>query len=203
MTDRVVVVPTGTANTASILAAFNRLGAHPELAVEISAVEEAERLVLPGVGSFGAAMAELDRIELREVLAGRLAEGRATLAICVGMQLLAAASEESAGVDGLGHLDVEVTRFPGTVTVPQLGWNQVLSGGESRFVTDGWAYFANSYRMESAPAGWTVALSDHGGTFVAALERDDVLACQFHPELSGVWGSRVLERWLSEPGGAV
>jgi len=191
------VVSTGTANTASVLAAFRRLGAKPTMATDLGQVESAERLVLPGVGSFGSAMAEIERQGLRRALVERVGDGRPTLAVCVGMQLLARASEESVRVEGLAVIDQAVRRFPDSVRVPQLGWNQVAAKGNGcRFVDDGWAYFANSFRMTEIPEGWRVAMTDHGGQFVAALERGDVLACQFHPELSGSWGSAVLARWL-------
>jgi imidazole glycerol-phosphate synthase subunit HisH len=192
----VVVVPTGTANIASVLAGLRRLGGEPTLARSLDEVEEADRVVVPGVGSFGAAMETLDGAGLRESLRERIESGRPTLAVCVGMQLLAPVSEESDGVSGLGVVGETVRRFPETVRVPQLGWNEVAADPGSRFITDGWAYFANSYRFESVPPGWTAAFSDHGGSFVAAIERGDVLACQFHPELSGEWGSQVLGRWL-------
>lgn len=193
---RVLVVPTGTANIASVLAGLRRRGADPAIAEDAGEVSNAERLVLPGVGSFGAAMDTLDGRGLRQLLVERIDAGRPTLAVCVGMQLLAPTSEESEGVPGLGIVSDEVGRFPDSVVVPQLGWNEVEAAPESRFLTDGWAYFANSFRFSSAPPGWTVSLSDHGGRFVAAMERGDVLACQFHPELSGEWGSEVLGRWL-------
>jgi imidazole glycerol phosphate synthase glutamine amidotransferase subunit len=193
---KLVVVPTGTANIASVLAAFRRLRAPAQLARDVGDVETADRVVLPGVGSFGAALEEMDRTGLRQVLAARVGEGRPTLAVCVGMQMLAEASEESAGAVGLGVLSEDVRRFPDAVRVPQLGWNRVEPDGRCRFVDAGWAYFANSYRIDSVPAGWSGALTDHGGTFVSALERGDVLACQFHPELSGSWGAAVLGRWL-------
>jgi len=193
---KVVVVPTGTANIASVLAAFRRLGAEPGLASDADEVAGADRVVLPGVGSFGAAIDEVDRSGLRSALTGRIGEGRPTLAVCVGMQLLAASSEESDGARGLRVVDDEVSRFGDDVRVPQLGWNLVEAGAGCRFVDDGWAYFANSYRIAEVPSGWVGAISDHGGRFVSALERGDVLACQFHPELSGAWGSAVLERWL-------
>lgn len=196
------VVPTGTANLASVIAAFRRLGTDPVIARDVSAVETSERVVVPGVGSFGAAMAEIDRLGMRDALRGRLDEGRPTLAICVGMQLLALESEESAESQGIGHFPGRVARFPNTVRVPQLGWNQVSAGPGCRFLRDGWAYFANSYRIEAAPEGWLVAVTDHGGKFVAALERGNVLACQFHPELSGRWGSEILDAWLSATGRA-
>jgi imidazole glycerol-phosphate synthase subunit HisH len=190
------VVPTGTANLASVLAAFRRLGVDPQVSGDLDAVERADRVVVPGVGSFGAAMSELDRLGMRETLRRRLDEGRPTLAICVGMQLLATTSEETDGIEGFDHIGTRVTRFPATVRVPQLGWNQVVADAGCRFLADGWAYFANSYRIERVPDGWSSAEADHGGRFVAGLERGDVLACQFHPELSGPFGIGVLENWL-------
>jgi imidazole glycerol-phosphate synthase subunit HisH len=193
----VAIVSTGTANVASISAAFRRLGADRTFATDAAAVRTAEHVVLPGVGSFGSAMTEVDRLGLRDALVERVGAGRPTLAICVGMQLLATASEESPHVDGLSIIDQEVRRFPETVLVPQLGWNRVtMTAAASRFLTDGWAYFANSFRMLETPEGWRAAMTDHGGNLVAAVERGNVLACQFHPELSGPWGSAVLARWL-------
>lgn len=196
MTGSPVVVPTGTANTASILAGFRRLGGDPAIARDPDEVSSADHVVLPGVGSFAAAMGEVDRVGMRDALRDRLSEGRPTLAVCVGMQLLAASSEESEGVHGLGYVDDAVSRFPGTVRIPQLGWNEVRAGSGCRFLSDGWAYFANSYRIEDLPDGWAGAVTDYGGEFVAAMERGDVLACQFHPELSGSWGSGVLAAWF-------
>ena len=194
------VVKTGTANIASVLAAFRRLGTEPVIVDDPAEVDRSARVVVPGVGSFGAAMAELDRIGMRDVLRRRVDQGRPTLAICVGMQLLADDSEESTGIAGLGNVGETVRRFPGTVRVPQLGWNEVSAGAGCRLITDGWAYFANSYRLDDVPEGWSAATTDHGGTFVAGLERGDVLACQFHPELSGAWGSDILAGWLESTG---
>lgn len=194
---RVLLVPTGTANTASVGAALGRLGARPVVAGDPVEVLEADRVVVPGVGSFGAAIDAIDRLGMRRPLQERLEAGRPTIAICVGMQLLASISEESPGSSGLGVVDCVVRRFPGDVRVPQLGWNRVETGKGSRFLDDGWAYFANSYRIVDPPDGWAVATADHGGRFVAAMERGDVLACQFHPELSGDWGSGILAAWLA------
>jgi imidazole glycerol phosphate synthase glutamine amidotransferase subunit len=196
MKPSLVVVPTGTANTASVVAGFRRLDAVPEIARDATDVAGADRVVLPGVGSFGAAMEEIDRVGMRQALQERLSDGRPTLAICIGMQLLASTSEESEGATGLGHVVESVGRFPNTVRVPQLGWNQVRAGIGCRLLSDGWAYFANSYRIDRLPEGWSGATTDHGGEFVAAMERDEILACQFHPELSGSWGSGILARWL-------
>jgi imidazole glycerol-phosphate synthase subunit HisH len=192
------IVPTGTANLASVLAAFRRLDVDTEVATAPADVEQARRVVVPGVGTFGAAMTELHRLGLASVLEARIAADQPTLAICVGMQLLSATSEESEGAGGLGTVAGRVTRFPDTVRVPQIGWNQVRPGVGCEILSEGWAYFANSYRFESLPEGWSGAITDHGGGFVAAMERGNVLACQFHPELSGAWGQDLLGRWLQK-----
>jgi len=199
VTDEVAVVRTGAANLASVVAALERSGRAPRLVEDAAAVEAAERLVLPGVGAFGAVMARLEELGLVRALSGRIARGRPTLAICLGLQVLAAGSDESPGVAGLGVVPGRVTRLPQDVVVPQLGWNRVETDPECRLLVDGAAYFANSYKLDAAPDGWGAAWSDHGGRFVAALERGAVLACQFHPELSGAWGAALLERWLEAP----
>ncbi|MGH8947962.1 MAG: imidazole glycerol phosphate synthase subunit HisH [Acidimicrobiia bacterium] len=195
MTD-VKIVPTGTANIASVRAALTRLGASVSDAGNDREVTDAAGVVLPGVGAFGAAMSRVGDQGLAPALRERIEEGRPTLVVCVGMQLLCRESEESPGAKGLDIVDATVTRFGDEVRVPQLGWNEVDPTSDSRFVEHGWAYFANSYRIDRVPDGWVGARTDYGGGFVSALERGNVVACQFHPELSGPWGTRLLRRWL-------
>ena len=197
MTSRtVVIVDTGVANIASLIAAFERLGCQIRLSAEAEQVERATHLVLPGVGAFRAGMSRLRQAGLEGPRWERLQSGRPTLAVCLGLQLLCSESEESPSEKGLGVIRGQVTRFPDTVRVPQFGWNRVVPGAESRLLRPGYAYFANSYRLTTAPEGWLATLADHGGPFVAALERGAVLACQFHPELSAGWGRALLARWL-------
>lgn len=196
----VLIVPTGTANLASVAAAFRRLGAGVRTAERGREILQASHVVLPGVGAFGAAMARLMGQGFAEALRRRIAEGRPTLAVCVGHQLLFAASEESPGVAGLGVLPGTVGRFPSSVRTPQFGWNRVEPDPNCLLVEPGWAYFANSYRAVEAP-GWSCAWSEHGGRYLAAIEKGRVLGCQFHPELSSGWGARLLARFLAlEPG---
>jgi imidazole glycerol phosphate synthase glutamine amidotransferase subunit len=190
------IVSTGTANIASVRAALTRLGASVSDAGAEEEITDAAGVVLPGVGAFGAAMSRVRDQGLASALRERIEAGRPTLVVCVGMQLLCRESEESPGAKGLDIVDTTVTRFGDEVRVPQLGWNQVDPVPESRFVEPGWAYFANSYRIDRMAEGWVGATTDYGGGFVSALERGDVLACQFHPELSGPWGARLLARWL-------
>lgn len=195
-----VVVPTGTANLASVLAGLRRQGVAARLASSPDDITRADRVVLPGVGSFGAAMRNIDELGLRTALVGHIENERPLLAICLGLQLLCVASEESPDMPGLGVIDKTVTRMPAGLKVPQLGWNTVRPTNGSRFLTPGWAYFANSYRLSALPEGWTGATSDYGGPFVAAVERGELLACQFHPELSGPWGAGLLGRWVQRTG---
>lgn len=193
---KIHVVRTGVANLASVLAALERAGAEPALAAEAEAIRAADRLVLPGVGAFGAAMEELRRLGIVEALQERIAAGRPTLTVCLGLQLLAATSEEAPGEQGLAGVPDPVTRFRGQVRVPQMGWNEVAPEPGARWVRPGFAWFANTYKLDHIPAGWSGATADHGGRFVAAIERGEVLACQFHPELSGAWGAELITRWV-------
>jgi len=198
MTDRrVAIVETGVANIASLKAAFRRLDCAPELTRDPSDVTDSDYLVLPGVGAFGAGMEMLRDANLVDPICERIDDRRPTLAVCLGMQFLATDSEETSHVSGLGLVDVSVEQFPDDVRTPQFGWNRVDAQPDGRLLTDGYAYFANSYRVADPPDGWSVALSEYGGSFVAAMERGPLLACQFHPELSGPWGHHLLERWLT------
>ena len=195
MTRQVVVLPTGTANLASVLAAFARLDAQARIATEPAMVLDAERLVLPGVGTFGATMAGLRAAGLDIAIAERTRRGAALFAMCVGLQVLFQESEESPGSTGLSVLPGRVGGFPATVRVPQFGWNRIEPEPGCRYLEAGYAYFANSFRVLQAP-GCKVARAEHGDSFVAALERGPLVACQFHPELSGAFGHDLMARWL-------
>jgi imidazole glycerol phosphate synthase glutamine amidotransferase subunit len=201
MSTDVVIVKTGAANLASVVAAFDRLGRTVEVTDNAFAVRHAKRVVLPGVGAFAPVAERLRENGMGEALLYRVEQDLPLLAVCLGLHLLAAASEEGTQADGLGVLEVRASRYPDTVVVPQLGWNTVSADSDCRLLQTGAAYFANSYRITDHPPGWNVAWSEHGGPFVAAVERGNVLGCQFHPELSGTWGQSLLERWLSGGGG--
>lgn len=188
------VVSTGGANLASVAAAFSRLGHEVTLASDAAQIEQSGRVLLPGVGAFGPAMQILKQSGWAEALRARIQLGRPTLAICLGLQLLFESSEEAPGVPGLGVLPGKVSAFDG-VQSPQLGWNRVQAP-QGSLVHSGYAAYANSYRASAAPTEWRPSWTTHGLPFVASVERGAVLACQFHPELSGPWGSALLRRWL-------
>lgn len=198
----ITIVNTGVANTASVVAAFGRLGVPCEITDDSGAVDRARVLVLPGVGSFGAGMQRLASRGLAEPLRARFSAGagRPALAVCLGLQLLGGQSEESPGVTGLGVIETPVAHFPPSVRTPQFGWNKVEPGEGFGLARTGYAYFANSYRLTECPRGWSPAWSEHGGPFIAAMRRGNLLACQFHPELSGLWGLGLLGEWLNACG---
>ncbi len=200
----IVIIQTGIANIASVRASFERLSVRVTLTHDPELVRHASHVMLPGVGAFGAGMAALHSSGLSEALVERLGNDRPTMAICLGLQLLAVSSEETPGIVGLSIFEQShVTRFDSNfVKVPQLGWNKVDVESTANFLQRGYAYFANSFRLVNPPPGWTAAYADHGGRFVAALERGPHLACQFHPELSGPWGQALIARWLGLGGGS-
>ncbi|MEO1128763.1 MAG: imidazole glycerol phosphate synthase subunit HisH [Planctomycetota bacterium] len=196
MAAEVAIIDTGVANIASMQAMLSCLGCTVALTRAAIDVERAEHVVLPGVGAFEAGMDVLSSTGLITPLTERIDAGRSTLAVCLGMQMLCEASEESPGVPGLGIIPGTVQRFPDAVQIPQLGWNRVTA--ETEVIPEpGDAYFANSFRLLEVPGdGWNAAFTDYGGPFVSALRRRNVLTCQFHPELSGAWGRALLRNWL-------
>ena len=196
------MVRTGTANLASVETALRRLRCEVEFVADADAVARADRLVLPGVGAFAAARHAVAASGLEDALRERIVQGRPTLGVCLGMQLMARGSEEAPGVPGLGVLDAVAERFGDAQRVPQMGWNRVVPTNGSRIVPEGFAYFANSYRLTRLATGdqgddWRPAWSDYGGRFLAAFERGAVVGCQFHPELSGAYGRTLIARWLA------
>ncbi len=193
----VTIVATGVANTASVSTSLRRCGASVQITDDPAQVRDAEALVLPGVGSFAAGMERLRERGLDVPIIERIGEGRPMLAICLGLQLLFEGSDESPGVAGLGVIPGVIRRFDPSVRTPQFGWSRVEAGTGCAVLDSGDAYFANSYRVGEPPQGWVAATSEHGARFVAALERGPVVACQFHPELSGSWGLALLTRWLA------
>jgi imidazole glycerol-phosphate synthase subunit HisH len=199
----VVLMRTGTANLASVAAAFHRAGCSVRISQSAGDAAESDLVVLPGVGAFGAVTERLDALDLRAPLGSRIRAGRPTLAVCLGMQLLGEGSDESPGAAGLGVIPTTATSLPADVRRPQLGWNRVAAGEGCRLLSDGTAYFANSFKFDAIPDGWSGASTDHGGEFVSAMERGAVLACQFHPELSGAWGQGLIQRWLANAGGTL
>ncbi|MBL9148588.1 MAG: imidazole glycerol phosphate synthase subunit HisH [Phycisphaerae bacterium] len=185
----VLLLDTGAGNRASLVRAFARLGARVDVAADPGDVAAAACVVVPGVGAFGNAVRTLRVAGYADALLDRIASDRPTVGICVGLQILCAASDESPGVSGLGVFPSMVRRFASTPRPTHYGWNRVRG-----FCGDGYAAFAHGYRvaLDEAPSDADVAVAEFGGPFVAALRRGALIALQFHPELSGAFGLAAL-----------
>ena len=179
----VVVCAYGAGNVRSVVTAFRRLGADAAVTASPAAVAAADLAVLPGVGSAAAAMDGLRERGLDYALRERVAAGRATLGICLGLQLALEESEEDGGVAGLGLLPGRARRLRNG-RVPRIGWATIEPGGET-------FYFAHSYAAE------TSAVTARSEGVVAVAEAGSFLGVQFHPEKSGAAGVRFLDRCLS------
>ena len=189
-------------------ASLTRAGGVPLVSTKAEDVISAPAVVVPGVGTFGATMEALHSSPgLVDAIKTRVAANKPTLFVCVGLQILGSGSEESPDslYPGLGLLPgVVATRFPSqspdgdSRPVPQQGWAKVtpLSVGATALSSSGYAFFSNSYCIRSAPLGWSVATADYGIPYVAGIERGNILALQFHPELSGAYGLAILEAFL-------
>jgi len=187
------VIDYGVGNLFSMSNALRKAGLHVEVAAEPSRLSGSDAVVLPGVGNFGAAAANLE--PFRKALKATVDEGTPLLGSCLGMQLLFERSEESPG-DGLGFLSGEVKRFVGDMKTPHMGWNTVEPVRVSPLL-DGvkpgsYFYFVHSYYPEPTDPRDTLASTSYGGDFASIVERGNVYGTQFHPEKSGEAGARLL-----------
>ena len=193
----VVLIDYGAGNLHSVHNALKAAGpADISVTADPDVVAKADRIVLPGVGAFGACAAGLRAVPgMIEALERRvLRDGAPFLGVCVGMQLLATTGEELGVHRGLGWLDGTVRRLDaGDVRVPHMGWNDVVPVGDHPLIEPGEAYFLHSF----AYAGQGVlATTDHGGAVAAAIGRDNIVGVQFHPEKSQAYGLALLQRFL-------
>lgn len=203
----VTVIDAGVGNLGNVARALRHLGAEVVVTTEARRVAPARCLVLPGVGAFAPPRQAL-RGALEEAMRSALAEGAWLLGICVGFQLLFAASEEFGETDGLGLLAGRVTRLPAGVPVPHIGWNRLhdlaahpLLAGLGR-PGGAYVYFVHSYAPEDVPDEVCLARATHGRGFAAVAGRGRVLGTQFHPERSGAAGLRLLANFLEIAHGA-
>ena len=201
MADRVALIDYGAGNLHSVENALRRAGAEVALVSDGDALAKAERIVLPGVGAFGACYSGLASLPgMIEALEGRvLKDGVPFLGICVGMQLLADKGLEHGETPGLGWIGGEVRALEPSehVKVPHMGWNDVVVADDaSGLIHPGEAYFLHSYAFDVADNAHVAARTDHGGSVTAAVARDNILGVQFHPEKSQAYGLALLERFL-------
>ena len=196
----IAVVDYGIGNLRSAEKALQHLGADARLTGDARAIERAAAVVLPGVGAFGACMDALRRSGLEAVTKEAASDGRPFLGICVGMQMLFDGSDESPDVTGLGIVSGRVTKLPGTVRLPQMGWNTLAITPGSRLCAHlddpAWLYFVHTYAPEPADPTVVAAWCDYGRRFAAAIEHGPLWATQFHPEKSSAVGLRILQNFV-------
>ena len=196
----------GAGNVRSVRNAITRLGHTVRDVQGPQDILAAEKLIFPGVGSFGSVMQRLQHDGLVEPLIERIRLNKPFLGICVALQAMFEGSEESPGVAGLGILPGQVKRFTNrNLSVPQIGWNGIITHKESPILKDYLGqklYFVHSYRASVADVGpeWLLATTDYGDSFVSGVERGNVTAFQFHPEKSGEAGLSILNNFLNAQG---
>ena len=200
---KMVIIDYGMGNLRSVQKAVERLGYTAEIAVESSALQNADKLILPGVGAFPQAVENLRKKQLWPVLQTVLT--RPFLGICLGMQLLLSASEEFGRTAGLDAVPWQVRyfrrseNFPEALPVPHMGWNDVQRKNSVLFKNLPAvfpAYFVHSYYAQPADEKFTIGLTDYGIDFCAALQKENVFGVQFHPEKSGEHGLQILKNFL-------
>ena len=204
MAEIVALVDYGAGNLHSVENALRRVGADVTVTADPDVLRAADRIVLPGVGSFNACAAGL-RAEagVIEAMSERVLVGGAPfLGICVGMQLLATRGLEHGVTPGLDWIGGEVRLIEPTdpsVKVPHMGWNDVAltpHAKDHELLEEGEAYFLHSYHFHADHPRDVLAMTDHGGGLVAAVGRDNMLGVQFHPEKSQSFGLQLMERFL-------
>jgi len=192
------IVDYGAGNLRSVQNTLDHLGATYTVTNKPADVAQAEKIILPGVGHFGQMMHAIDKLELREPLTARIQEGVPFLGICIGLQCLFEASEESPESKGLGVFAGSVRRFVGDARIPHMGWNSLETVRPSRLLRNlpagTFTYFAHSYYAPLIDA--TAAACTYMHPYTAILERDNLYAVQFHPEKSGPAGLRVVQNFL-------
>lgn len=189
------IINYNSGNIKSVANALSRIGVKSMYVDSPAQMNSCTKLILPGVGSFGAMINFIDDIELRNPLIEWINEGNPILGICLGYQALFESSEENPNAKGLGILRGKVVKFTDG-KVPQIGWNKVCPPLGSSIIPKGYYYFVNSYYpipIDEMPMAKTSYYTD----FASAIEWQNITATQFHPEKSGKLGLKLLRRWIN------
>ncbi|MBC7986310.1 MAG: imidazole glycerol phosphate synthase subunit HisH [Sphingomonadaceae bacterium] len=203
MPEFIALIDYGAGNLRSVHNALLAAGAEGvSITDDAEAVRGADRIVLPGVGAFGACMAALSALPgmVEAIEEAALPRARPFLGICVGMQLMATRGEEQGGHDGLGWVLGTVRVIAPAdraLKVPHMGWNDVIPRGAPPLLEPGEAYFLHGFALENADPETIYAHTDHGGPRVAAIGRGNLIGVQFHPEKSQRYGLAFLARFLA------
>lgn len=199
----ITVIDYDAGNLKSVYKALQFLGQEVVITRDIELLRKADKVILPGVGSFGDAMQKLEEYHLTDVIKEIIQQGTPFLGICLGLQLLFEESEESPGVKGLGVLKGKIVKIPEEkeLKVPHIGWNS-LSYGQKGKLFEGipeqsYVYFVHSYYLKAQDEKIVTASTEYGAHIHASVEQDNVFACQFHPEKSGETGLAILKNFAA------
>lgn len=195
---RITIIDCGISNLRSVQKAFEKVGVSTEISKDASVIEAAEKLVLPGVGAFGQGIENLEKNLLVEPILRHVKNGKPIIGICLGMQLLFSESEELGHHRGLNLLKGRLRRFPATVKVPHVGWNQAHARKRSlllRGINGGsYFYFVHSYYLKP-DEDVTLTTTDYGIEFPSSIEKENIFGIQFHPEKSQENGLTILKNF--------
>ncbi|MGE5314110.1 MAG: imidazole glycerol phosphate synthase subunit HisH [Acidobacteriota bacterium] len=187
-------------NLRSVQKAFEKVGAEAFISDDPAALSKADRLLLPGVGAFGAAMENLRALGLDAFIRERAAAGTPLLGICLGMQLLFTRSEEGGDYEGFDFIRGSIRQFPSTVKVPHIGWNQIDIRREAPLLRDvkdhGFVYFVHSYYAQPEE-DVTLCTTDYAFPYASVVQKDRIIGIQFHPEKSQETGLRLLANFAA------
>lgn len=194
--EQVAIIDYGVGNLRSVEKAFAANGCAASVSADENVLRQADRLVLPGVGAFGACMEALAARGLDRLVRERVAAGTPLLGVCVGMQMLFEESEEFGASRGLGFLRGRVRRFPNDLVVPQVGWNQVRQQNSNLLFAgikdSAFFYFVHSYYCQPAETEVIAGETDYGVRYASVVARENLFGVQFHPEKSQQDGLRML-----------
>lgn len=199
----IAIVDVCSGNLRSVERALAHVGGDARITRDPDVVRKADKVVVPGQGAFGTFMRGLAERGLGDALREAIASERPYLGICLGLQILFDESEEQGPCPGLGVVPGRVVRLvPGDpqLKVPHMGWNRIAARAPDPLLAgiadDAYVYFVHSYRVVPADPAVTVLETEHGERFCAAIRRDNVFACQFHPEKSQAVGLRLLRNFV-------
>lgn len=196
----VVVIDYGMGNLHSVQKALSFLDAQPKLSQDAEEIRTAQKLILPGVGAFGDAMAELSRRGLVQAIQVAVGKGTPLMGICLGMQLLFESSTEGGWQQGLGLIPGKITKFAIREKVPHMGWNSVENRDEEMFAglpKEFSVYFVHSYCAQQIERPYVSGITEYEIPFACAVHQDNIYGCQFHPEKSGDNGMQILRNFLA------
>ena len=194
----IAILDYGSGNLRSAQRAFEVASANVVVTRDAKTCSEASALIVPGVGAFAACMEQLAQVGGVEIIADRVAKERPIFGICVGMQILFQSSSEKKETQGLGVLPGKVSELKAPV-LPHMGWNSVAPAHSSKLfkgVEDQSFYFVHSYVAKDSISDATNTITNYGEDFLAAVEKDFVVATQFHPEKSGAAGAKLIANWV-------